>query len=348
MRTQTTITASMTLALATALVCSVASAQTANQKAAPSAKPATVNTTPAAPMTATPAAALNPGSSSISAEETKAAVSTSSWSPSVSLYNFKGANDDKTLVGNVVYLNLGYKLSDTLKIAASQRFRYDLKKDQNDPAQAKRISDLNLRINLTQSDLKLFGAEGSVLYRVTLPTNAKSRVNDRMLAYFLFNPNLSWKLNSALEASYSLAYQTTTYSSADYTTEMDKPMTEFNSATDRMNHGVSNSGTLTYNISDKFNVYQTLGHSLSARNSGKGASPKTGLSVHGGWADISTGLNWAPVKGLSFNAYLSQNHAVVESDNIGIIAANSDQVFGDFMLYRPEQTSIELFTSLAF
>jgi|GEM_PF-2780423 len=342
MRTQTKFTASMTLALATALVCSAASAQTATQKAAPSAKPASVNTTPAAPMTATPAAAINPGSSSISAEETKAAVSTTPWSPSVSLYNFKGASDDKSLVGNVFYLNLGYKISDTFKIAGSQRFRYDLMKDRNDPAQAKRISDLNFRINMTQSGIKLLGSEGSILYRVTLPTAQGSRVNDRMLAYFLFNPSLTWKLNSALEASYSLAYQTTTYSAPMTTDKVD-----FKSASDRMIHGLSNSGTLTYNISETFNVYQSVGHSVSARNSGKGATPKTGLSVHGGYADFDTGFNWSPMKGLSFNGYLTQTHAVVESDNVGIFAAN-DQVFGNFMLYRPEQTSIELFTSVAF
>jgi len=90
-----------------------------------------------------------------------------------------------------------------------------------------------------------------------------------------------------------------------------------------------------------------LGHSASLRNSSQGAAPQTGLSIHGHWADLETGVNWAPLKNLSFKGYLSQSHALVQSDGAGIIASNGTD-FGGFSFFRPEQTSVEVFTTLTF
>lgn len=274
------------------------------------------------------------------------APSTSNWKGSASLYNAKD-NDSTTVATHVLYLNVGYKFNPEWTLTGSQRFRYDQKQNSDEQ---KRPYDLNLRLNLTQAGVKLLGAEGGVLYRLALPTQEKSRNQDKLLAYFLFAPSLTWKASSKVDVSYDFAYQTSTFSSPIdvIDSETNTVKTSFGTALDRQSHGISNSGTVAYNATEQFNVYQRVGHSLALRNSGKGSAPKSGLNVHGSWMDLETGLNYSATKKLSFNFYAAQNYALVESDAVGILAVNGDGKTSSFMWLRPEQTSYELMTTLTF
>lgn len=340
--------ATLTAAAATLLV-SVSFATTTTTTTEPAKKPASVAPAkaPAAAPIADGGAAMKAGSSTVSAETELVEATKSPWSPSLQLYNYRDFKvtdalaDDDNVLGNRLYLNLGYKLSETLSIQASQRFVYDMKKDNASARQEKTIKDLDLRINILQTGLKGLGADAAVFYRIAPATTAGSRIDRKMVSYFLVNPSFTWKQTPSAEISWDIAYQTIAYSAGKGATGVD-----YGSAFNRQNHALGQSGTYSYGVTEKLSVYQSLGHTMALHNSSKGAAPQPGLSLHGHWADIETGVKWAPLKNLAFHGYLSQGHALVASENVDLTGYNGEAL--GFKLFRPEQTSVELLTTLTF
>lgn len=322
-------------------VMSAAFAQTATTPATGERTPAT-KAVDAPPMGASTSEAL---------KEAEAPTNASNIKAGVAMLNGAGFYDDtkdeETKVYNVLYLNVGYKFSPDWSITASQRIRYDVA---NGSAAQKKAYDLNLRLNVVQANLKLFGSEGAILYRFALPTQENARNNVRQALYFLVNPSFTWKTGSPVDISYDLAYQTQTYGSAlarDAKTGLE---TDNGTSFRRQWHALSNSGTVTYNIGDTFNVYQKIGHTMEAANrtkAGEGEVARTGFAPHGHWADLETGLNLAATKQVSFNLYASQSTALTESADVAGLGLDGKQYQG-FMPYRPEQTSYELVTSVTF
>ncbi len=319
--------------------------------------PAPADAGKSASVTATTSAAVNPPpavSTSQALKEAEAPTSASNFSGGVALLNSaayydKEAADGKRL-SNVIYLNAGYKFSPDWKLTLSQRFLYDVynKSEAQDSA---KVIDLDLRFNLTQSNLKLFGSEGAILYRLAPATTETSRNNARNVAYLLVAPSFTWKTGSAFEIGYDFAYQTRVYGSAIARNPATAVETDNGTAFRRQWHAVSNSGVVTYNIGDTFNVYQRIGHTMQGANRTKSTGAedvaRTGFAPHGHWADIETGLNLAASKQISFNLYASQGHPLTQSADLAGLYNDSTQV-QSFMPFRPEQTSYELITSMSF
>lgn len=290
-------------------------------------------------------------STSEALKQADAPTTASNITAGVAMLNGAGYYDrtkaDETKNYNILYLNVGYKMSPDWKITASQRLRYDVA---NESSAQKKVYDQNLRLNLTQSNLKLFGSEGGILYRFAPATQENARNNARQVLYVLVNPSFTWKTGSPFDVSYDLAYQTQTYGSAISRNAADGVETDYGTSFRRQWHAVSNSGAITYNIGDAFNIYQKVGHTMEAANrtkAGEGEIARTGFAPHGHWADLETGINLAATKQIAFNLYASQSHALTQSADVAGLGLDGTQYQG-FMPFRPEQTSYELVTSVSF
>ncbi len=307
------------------------------------AAPASVKTEPTMPSTTETKEVVNTTTTG-TAEVVQAAPATG-FAPGVTMWNTTDAARGDVIQSTLIYAKLGYKISPTLKASAVQRFQYDQYRSNE---AGRKPYDKNLRLELAQSGIKALGGDMSVLYRLSPPTALRSKLTDDtaagaennfgLLTNFFVNPEVSWELTNKISVGYNIGYWMNSYTASF------NNMTAFN----RMAHAVANTASATYNFTDKFNVYQSIGQTMALRNYTKGANPVVGLSAHGSYADLETGLNFSATKTVALNLFISQSHSIGgESGNVGILANNGED-FGTFMLYRPEQTSYNLITSVSF